>query len=976
MTASAVARAAGRGHLTIEDLTAGALTDVAVSSGALGLSAKQQLGFDGATTSLSLGDNLPWRAWTATSTFSVAILMRRGASGVAEALFGDDGTGSNSAIRAIVGTDGLPKFSMVDKSNITASVKGSIQVVDDQWHWLEFVRDGSLNGSGGAMKVYIDGKLDPGPTEVVATLGSFIHQTPLRVGSAGTLTATNAVFTGKIAEVRIWSVARTAAEVLAETWTALTGTEANLEGLWRCNEGVGSTVADASPNGRTAKAPWTSPNYLRFPGVSPFTLSTPDNAVLHITGDRAECCGWALDDWTPPTGTITLCGRFAAAANESWTFQLTSAGKLQVVVSTTGSNTATFTMTNALAVSDGDLLLVGYTFDVDNGSSQREVKFYSKTSTPDSAFADVAAFPAGFTLLETKTAANTPATFAGTSALEIGSDSGGATRLAAGKFYGYGLWSDIAGASPVLKVDPHNFVPTDATITDSVNGRVFTLTATRLGPLAFPAWSAADTAYYLTQIDIANFANAANTRDILGTGMPATVLASARGLPNSIGWYEQTAPTVWEQHDIDPAASYVTKLEGLVWIHLGAYGWCVVGCDQDGKKIWVWKPSNPDDLAGSTWTAGTIANKPFCHDIIPVNLGDDAQEELVFTYEGADVGDGGVESLQWNGGDPTDDASWTNRVLLQHGGACFIAKQHLVDGLVDLKGDGGEYLCFTARDATRNNPVGAVPGVYLAKKPATWTDPWTEVTVDATNRDFTHVDYGDFSGAGHGYDIVSHWTVANDGSEANAPRWYERDAAFAVHVLPSPTHKRSYNLRNITRRGFARDCIWWVCQNDYAYIYEPDVGVTYAYRALWSVGYSHPYDGAVDLFDLDGDGNLEAVAPDSGANRLVWLDFDGIILHAPSGSRVGPSITVGGRKVRRSRVTWDAAVPSASALTVETSIDDGTSWQSATNGGPISGAGVGDDAPASVKTRTSLTTSDPRSTPNLRSLYVICDAHN
>ncbi|MCP4661615.1 MAG: PASTA domain-containing protein, partial [bacterium] len=53
-------------------------------------------------------------------------------------------------------------------------------------------------------------------------------------------------FTGELAEVRVWNVARTAAEIQAHLFARLGGDEAGLVGYWQASEGEGETVGHAS----------------------------------------------------------------------------------------------------------------------------------------------------------------------------------------------------------------------------------------------------------------------------------------------------------------------------------------------------------------------------------------------------------------------------------------------------------------------------------------------------------------------------------------------------------------------------------------------------------------------------------------------------------------------------------------------------------------------------------------------------------
>jgi hypothetical protein len=55
---------------------------------------------------------------------------------------------------------------------------------------------------------------------------------------------------GLIDEVRVWSIARTQAEIQADMNAVLTGAEPGLDSYWRFEEGAGQTFSDHGPNAR------------------------------------------------------------------------------------------------------------------------------------------------------------------------------------------------------------------------------------------------------------------------------------------------------------------------------------------------------------------------------------------------------------------------------------------------------------------------------------------------------------------------------------------------------------------------------------------------------------------------------------------------------------------------------------------------------------------------------------------------------
>ena len=112
------------------------------------------------------------------------------------------------------------------------------------WHHAAATYDGTT------WNLYLDGASDG--TLAVGKPANALTNTLTTVGSALTTTGVAAgFFAGTVDEVRIWSVARTAAQIAAAKDTEITGPQANLLGRWGLNEASGTTAADSSGNGIT-----------------------------------------------------------------------------------------------------------------------------------------------------------------------------------------------------------------------------------------------------------------------------------------------------------------------------------------------------------------------------------------------------------------------------------------------------------------------------------------------------------------------------------------------------------------------------------------------------------------------------------------------------------------------------------------------------------------------------------------------------
>jgi hypothetical protein len=86
-----------------------------------------------------------------------------------------------------------------------------------------------------------------------------------------------------------------------------------------------------------------------------------------------------------------------------------------------------------------------------------------------------------------------------------------------------------------------------------------------------------------------------------------------------------------------------------------------------------------------------------------------------------------------------------------------------------------------------------------------------------------------------------------------------------------------------------------------------------------------------------------------------------------SGSWVSPADSISGvGTAQSSSITWTGNVPANTTMTVEVSLDGGSTWQAATSGSAIPGITAGYNcAGKSIKTRVSMTCTDSVSTPSL-----------
>lgn len=231
-------------------------------------------------------------------------------------------------------------------------------------------------------------------------------------------------------------------------------------GAWLDESGNGRDAQLGSTSGADSNDPLflnteSGLPYLYLPGISGNYASAPDAAALDITGDLDLRAALAAEDWTP-AATTSLVSKFVAGGNQrSYHLRLNTGGAISFQWSTDGTSAAlvTATSTATLVVSDGALLLVRVTIDVDNGASGNTVTFYFKASTWATAFADLRAHTGWTQLGDPTVGGSTTSIFASTASLEIGSNGNGASGSLAGKVAAAAVYSGIAGTEAFA----HNF---------------------------------------------------------------------------------------------------------------------------------------------------------------------------------------------------------------------------------------------------------------------------------------------------------------------------------------------------------------------------------------------------------------------------------------------------------------------------------------------------------------------------------------
>ena len=242
------------------------------------------------------------------------------------------------------------------------------------WHHIAAVH--TRSGSTSTLKVYLNGK-DVGGSTVGASNSPNDNSHPLTIGSR--FSTSNAPFQGQIDEVRIWSEARSQAEIKANMHTELSSGESNLVAYYNFNEGTGTTVSDMSSNSNNgtmtnmANDDWISNSLfaqdysLDLDGSNDYVQVADDNA-LDISSSIT------VSAWIYPTNIANKDGiiskRTSTENSGDWAFRLTSAAKLKLLIWDGDANNGSTSSTNA--ISTNTWTHIAFTHD----NSTNTTKFY------------------------------------------------------------------------------------------------------------------------------------------------------------------------------------------------------------------------------------------------------------------------------------------------------------------------------------------------------------------------------------------------------------------------------------------------------------------------------------------------------------------------------------------------------------------------------------------------------------------------
>ncbi|HCS88786.1 MAG TPA: hypothetical protein DIW77_01670, partial [Chromatiaceae bacterium] len=258
------------------------------------------LGFDG-NSFVEINDG-PATDLTGDLTIELWVKPRRFANQWMPLVFKGDGSGSDGRTYTLWLEDsGYIHLTSSDGSQQHVnSSNGSVP--RDQWTHVAAV----IDRGGGALRLYINGVLDA--SSRLRAGPSVTNDQPLRVGWTHESQSSYSPFDGELDEFRLWSEARTEAQINADMHRALNGSEAGLELLLPFNDATDAEVVESlGPHGVVAEVVQRNP-------IGPYSIEPRiHNRRDHSYSPLIDYGGWLADSGgAPAIDSGTLIGPLAA----------------------------------------------------------------------------------------------------------------------------------------------------------------------------------------------------------------------------------------------------------------------------------------------------------------------------------------------------------------------------------------------------------------------------------------------------------------------------------------------------------------------------------------------------------------------------------------------------------------------------------------------------------------------------------------
>lgn len=198
------------------------------------------LRFDGSGDRVDYGDVLDKEA---SDSFSVEILFRSTATGTNQTFAGkkQSTSASHPGWRFNFSAADVLTFNISDGTTSVAATVAGGAWLDGKLHRATAI----CNRTTQALLLYVDGVF-VAASGSIASVGSLANSIPLQVGAINS----TLVFNGDLDDFRMWNGVLSGAAIADAAHRELLGSESGLDLYSQFNEGLGSTTADASGNGK------------------------------------------------------------------------------------------------------------------------------------------------------------------------------------------------------------------------------------------------------------------------------------------------------------------------------------------------------------------------------------------------------------------------------------------------------------------------------------------------------------------------------------------------------------------------------------------------------------------------------------------------------------------------------------------------------------------------------------------------------
>lgn len=283
------------------------------------------------------------------------------------------------------------------------------------------------------------------------------------------------------------------------------------------------------------------------------------------------------------------------------------------------------------------------------------------------------------------------------------------------------------------------------------------------------------------------------------------------------------------------------------------------------------------------WTAATsapvVSGRPWIQSLVALDLDRDGVDELVYAWEGVGAKSGGVNALRLiKDADPALPASWQDVSLTQLEGAWALRDPVLRD--YDRDGKANELLVGARRALNGTRNPAAKPGLYYLKVTSLDTEAQLTKIGDA-GLDPINFARGSFFGRGSQDD------VAMVDLQSDVLTFMETGSGRARFELKLPRPPEpsldsilvGWNVTTIPRKSRTqkRDALIVVAARStgnpsqvFGLYWD---GASYRFQLFETWPYGHPADNRMIWVDLDRDGILDLIAPDSGGNQVLIYNF-------------------------------------------------------------------------------------------------------